>query len=206
MEVACFYHCWSSGAWEASVVDQLAALEAAGFDGPAHLGLVGRADECDRVLRLWRGFGRPATVAATAESGHERCTINAVRAYALEHDGAVMYAHSKGAWGQTELHVGWRRTMTHHVVGRWRQNRALLEEGAQAVGCYWLNAMEYRRHGVGAPIALSSGAFFGGNFWMARCDYLRQLPICPNESRYDAETWIGLGNPRVVNLLPGLPG
>jgi hypothetical protein len=46
---------------------------------------------------------------------------------------------------------------------------------------------------------------FGGNFWWANANYLRTLPPLRYKDRFDAETWIGLGNPLVHDLLPGWP-
>jgi hypothetical protein len=40
---------------------------------------------------------------------------------------------------------------------------------------------------------------------MARCDYLRKLPYCLPGDRMNAELWIGLEKPRVLDLLPGWP-
>jgi hypothetical protein len=148
---------------------------------------------------MWEQLGRPVTVAATAARGNEAVTINAVRRHALENEGSVLYAHTKGAGRPDELRVKWRRAMTLRVVSAWRENLELLEGGAHAVGCHWLTPDRYRPWNLGGPC-------FGGNFWMARCDYLRSLPPCAEEPRFEAEGWIGIGNPRVVDLAPGFPG
>jgi hypothetical protein len=96
--------------------------------------------------------------------------------------------------------------MLSRVVKPWRDNLGLLEDGADAVGNHWLTE-------EGFPGMLTAGmtdpapgsGFFGGNFWMARSDYIRTLPECPPEPRWQAESWIGWGYPRVVDLLPGWP-
>jgi hypothetical protein len=198
MKLACFYHCWAGGAWHEATVEHLAALESSAFDAPVFLGIVGSEPERWQVQWLWKQMGYPATVAATANAGYEQPTINALRRYATENGGAVLYAHTKGAYAQTESNANWRRAMTRRVVSRWRENLTLLEHGAQAVGCHWLTHAKYWRMGVESP-------FFAGNFWIARCDYLRTLPECPSATRYDAERWVGSGNPRLVDLAPGWP-
>jgi hypothetical protein len=95
--------------------------------------------------------------------------------------------------------------MTSRVIEGWESNRAWLEEGFDAVGCHWLTEADHP--GMFGPMTLPAegSGFFGGNFWMARCDYLRTLPECEPEPRWKAESWIGLNKPRVVDLLPGWP-
>ena len=44
---------------------------------------------------------------------------------------------------------------------------------------------------------------FGGNFWWAKRELIKRLPPLQYESRYDAEGWIGRGEPDIVNLIPG---
>lgn len=170
--VAAFYHCWVDGECSNPREEFGAALEQPGFPGE-------RFFNCSH---------------ATSEAP----TINLVRAYAQDHDGVVLYAHTKGAATVSPFRDRWRRSMTARVVANWRENLTILERGdVDAVGCHWLTPEEYPDQ-VRSP-------FFGGNFWMARCDYLRTLPPCEAEPRWKAEGWIGLGCPRVVDLLPGWP-
>jgi hypothetical protein len=46
---------------------------------------------------------------------------------------------------------------------------------------------------------------FGGNFWWARSDLIHRLPPIETETRWDAEGWLGLGDPDIANLIPGQP-
>jgi hypothetical protein len=165
-----------------------------------YLGLVGKAE-------MWRVAAATAfdpldwRVAVEADAGFEQVTLAAVRRYAIENDGAVMYAHTKGAQDVTDFRAKWRRSMTRRVVGNWRATLAALDEH-DAVGCHWLT----REGFPGFEQEFPDGTpFFGGNFWMARCDYLRTLPEPSTRSRFDAERWIGLGAPRVLDLNPGWP-
>jgi hypothetical protein len=198
VNLAAFYHAWVGGAWQTPEQEFWTALRGSGFDGPVH--------------ELWE------------DAGSESPTINRVRQYAEHHDGAVLYAHTKGAGENTDFRTRWRRSMTNRVVADWRQNLARLEEcqncyggyadcaechGAvrdvDAVGCHWLTEAAFPGMFGPQTIPAEGSGFFGGNFWMARCDYLRTLPACEAEPRWKAESWIGLGNPRVVDLLPGWP-
>jgi hypothetical protein len=194
-----FYHVFANGAWKQPVAEHVDALLAAGFEGNVHIGLVGTPERRKAARLALRRLPR-ATVAVEADEGWEQVTLAAVKTYAAERDGAVLYAHTKGAHDNTEFRAAWRRSMCRRVVERWRENLAALDE-YDAAGCHWLtpeqfpNSSEFKD---GIP-------FFGGNFWIARCDYLRTLPDPPTETRFQAERWIGMGSPRVFDLLPGWP-
>lgn len=199
MKLAHFYHLFAAGSWTEPVLEHVDALHASGFTGPVYLGLVG--------AKFWRGAARDAfdpldaRVAAEADSGFEQVTLKAVREYALEHDGAICYAHTKGAADVTEFRKAWRRSMTRIVINDWRSNLQHLER-FQAVGCHWLTRDGFPGFEQEFP---DGTPFFGGNFWMARCDYLRTLPEPSSRNRFDAERWIGLGDPCVLDLNPGWP-
>lgn len=202
MNVAAFFHCWADGAWQQPLDDFRSALDRSDFPGSVHIGLVGSALNCNRVVEEWP----EAQVVACEPEGFEAVTLNALRAYARFNSGAVLYAHTKGAATVEAFRDRWRRSMLSRVVGRWRTNLSTMEMcDADAIGCHWLTEDEYP--GMFGPMtepAPGSG-FFGGNFWMARCDYLRRLPACEPVPRWKAESWIGIGKPRVVDLLPGWP-
>jgi hypothetical protein len=199
MKLACWYHAWVDGDWTEPVLEHVDALLAADYIGPVYLGLVG--------AKLWRdaaaGAFDPldARVAIEADSGFEQVTLAKVREYAQTHDGAVLYAHTKGAADATEFRKAWRRSMTRRVVSEWHYNLMSLDH-YDAVGCHWLTREGYPGFEQEFP---DGTPFFGGNFWMARCDYLRTLPEPSTRSRFDAERWIGLGDPPVLDLLPGWP-
>jgi hypothetical protein len=201
LNVAHFYHCFTGGSWTEPVLEHVDALLAADWSAPVYLGLVG--------AKLWRDAARDAfdpldvRVAVEADEGFEQVTLKAVREYALEHDGAVCYAHTKGAQDVTDFRAKWRRSMTKLVVRDWRINLKHLER-FDAVGCHWLTREVYGPKGFEQEFS-DGTPFFGGNFWMARCDYLRTLPEPSTRSRFDAERWIGLGQPTVKDLNKGWP-
>jgi len=190
-----FYHIFADGDWTEPVLEQVDTLLKAEFTGPVYLGLVGE--------KFWREAAADAfsplpdvTVAAEADEGYEQVTINALREWVQTNDGACMYAHTKGSSDVTKFRADWRRSMCLRVIDNWRSNLEALES-YDAVGCHWLTPDAF-------PNAIRT-PFFGGNFWMARCDYLRSLPEPPSRSRFDAERWIGMGEPRVLDLNPGWP-
>lgn len=219
MNCSAWFHCWADGQWQRPLAEFRDAL--GDFDGPVYLGLVGMWVNCMKVIEECPDW----TVVASEREGFEAHTLNALREFAQTDDGAVIYAHTKGAATVEPFRDRWRGSMLNRVVKPWRENLAMLERGAtrrspygprwydeiingpvDAVGTHWLTE-------EGFPGMLTAGmtdpapgsGFFGGNFWMARCDYLRTLPECPAEPRWQAESWIGWGHPRVVDLLPGWP-
>lgn len=199
MRLTAWFHIWGDGAWREPLADFRAALERSEFGGDVHYVLVGRPD-----WNEWHEHG--VVVSQWHRSGNEHLTINAIRRYAQARtDRAVLYAHTKGAHDTTEFRTRWRRSMTTHVVENWQANLSLLVSRADAVGCHWLTEEQYP--GMFGPMTVPAegSGFFGGNFWMARCDYLATLPECPADPRWEAETWIGINKPRVVDLLPGWP-
>jgi len=197
VNLAAWFHCWTPGDWSEPTIEFADALQESGFAGPVFLGLIGDPLWCASA----HGVFPEAQVAVEAETGFEQVTLAKVREYALEHDGACLYGHTKGSADVTDFRAKWRRSMTRLVVSDWRINLQHLDR-FDAVGCHWLT----REGFPGFEQEFPDGTpFFGGNFWMARCDYLRTLPEPSTRSRFDAERWIGLGEPRVLNLLPGWP-
>lgn len=208
MKVAHFYHVWAAGQWEKPVAEHLTALTDSGFDGPFYVGLIGNSRQRREALAAINAR-RQVTGTIERASGYEQPTIDAVHRWSKHYDGAVLYAHSKGAaYGvmtnglpvppgkeryivedRTPQDV-WRRAMTDRVVRRWRACQDALAT-ADAVGILWTVDRGYNPH-------------FAGNFWMARCDYLRTLPRCRRDGRWHAETWIALGNPRICEAPPAL--
>lgn len=203
MNVAAFFHIWADGAWREPLAEFQSALSRSQFDGPVYYVVVGSPDRAE-----WVEHG--VIAGHWAKSGNESVTINDLRRYAHTHDGAILYAHTKGAHENTAFRARWRRSMTARVIERWRKNVQYLVDDngdgcVDAVGCHWLTEAEYPGMFGAMTVPAEGSGFFGGNFWMARCDYLRTLPPCKPEPRWEAEQWIGVGHPRVVDLLPGWP-
>lgn len=192
--LVCIYHVWADGRWRQPLAGFVHALRSSGYPGPVKFSIVGEDTNRQHVIDCLPS-GCDWVI---HEPGNEAPTINLVREHARAHDGAVLYAHTKGAACATEFRDRWRQSMTLRVILKWRENLQLLDS-VDAVGCHWLTRDQW-------PGLVEQHGFFGGNFWMARCDYLRTLPECAGVDRMDAERWVGLNDPRVVDLLPGWPG
>ena len=196
MTLAHFYHLYAAGAWEDPAREHFEALDAAKYPGRVWVGLVGSPGRRSTTVRWLNRFEGYAAVCALQDEGWEQATLQKLYEYAQTHNGAVMYAHTKGAHNPAEINVGWRRYMTRHLVGRWEEALGLLDSVDMAGPCC---VMPGDMPGVITP-------FFAGNFWMATCEYIRRLPPPGMESRYDAEVWPGLASPSAASLAPFTPG
>lgn len=194
MKLAHFYHCWCAGQWEKPVEEHIQALIDSGFDQPITVGLVGPVEQRVLARDAFRS-AFPSCETIEADKGWEPFTLSALHAYAQDHDGAVLYAHTHGAWRDDAHHALHRRRTIEGLVSRWREClRRVDQEGFDAVGSDWPGG------------SYPGGRIFTDNCWMARCDYVRTLPVLSGLStgRHDggnawsAEHWISVGAPKVI--------
>jgi hypothetical protein len=189
-----FYHVFADGDWEIPATEHFEELRVSGLldelDG-IYLGVVGSRQNRRKVKREL-----PGVVAVEADTGWEQVTLNKLHEFCQTDDGAVLYAHTKGAWSQSELARVWRVSMTHDVVTRWQECVDALHT-VQAAGPHWLRSdmPEHSEH----------GHFFGGNFWWAQSKYVATLPSLRTEHRHQAEGWVGLAEPTVKVIRDGFP-
>lgn len=203
MKVRHYYHCYAAGAWSGPVRDHFTALGRAGLDDTrTTVGLVGpeadRRMARERITELCAKWALPVPSDwPQEEHGWEQVTL--LRLYADLHedddDYAVLYMHTKGAANNLDSSAAWRRSMTRALVGSWEECVMYLRAGCDAVGCHWVKSPEWP----------DQVPFFAGNFWWARASYLRTLDKPLNETRWQPETWVSLGEPRIHDMLPGWP-
>ena len=200
MKVHHFYHIYAAGAWAEPVREHASALSEAGFEGGLTVGLIGPAEDRDRAREMvTMRFPVAGTEWIEADEGFEQLTLTALKEFVQDckDEYAILYAHTKGALDNSSLNACWRRSMTRHVVGNWRKCVSLLENDSyDTVGCHWLMPEEHDC--ITTPM-------YGGNFWWARSGYLRTLPPLSHDTRWRAEEWIGYGQPKAYDLLPGWP-
>ena len=177
MNVIAFYHVYAHGRWREPLEEFLAALETSGFPGELLVGAIGDPDE---IASVRVALDKRGSICRTAPDGWEQTTIDAVREHALRNDGAVLYAHTKGAAyaEYPPFKTAWRRAMNERIVERWRDRVGELD----SFDVVWCN----------------------GNFWVATCAFLRRLPICPRETRSDVESWLLDAGGRVLDVTEGL--
>lgn len=193
MRLTHFYHVFADGDWETPAGEHLEALVASDLIDnldDMFLGIVGAESNRARVKREL-----PGVVVAEADTGWEQVTLNAVHDFAQTDDGAIFYAHTKGAHSRSDLADMWRKSMTHDLITGWRGCVEALTT-VQACGSHWLQSRmpEHAEHDF----------FFAGNFWWAQSSYVAKLPALRFEHRYQAEGWIGLANPTVKVIRDGL--
>jgi hypothetical protein len=189
-----FYHVFADGDWLTPATEHIEELALSGLlDNldDLFLGVVGSPENREKVKR-----DLPGVCVAESATGWEQVTLQKVHEFAQQDDGAIFYAHTKGAWSQSELARQWRVSMTHDTVTRWQECVTALQV-VEAAGPYWLKSWE--------PEHVDHDFFFGGNFWWARSDYVRNLQPPGVETRYQAEGWIGLGKPTALNMREGSP-
>lgn len=196
-----FYHVFCGGPWEAIAAEHIEAMGTAPWE--LTVGLIG-APVVRAAAKGWWLARTTVESFVEADEGFEQVTLWALHDWAKQAPAGepVLYAHSKGVThrsgdGRHPLYAGaWRASMTRHVVGGWQRCTGLLQE-CDAVGCHWLTPETYP--------GLVQVPYFAGNFWWARAGYVARLPPVSNNSRYDAEGWVGLGAPEVRDLRPGWP-
>jgi len=186
-----FYHLYADGHWLKAASTHFEAADQAGLlqACATYVGIVGK--ERDPAI-AW--LGDRATIIAEADTGWEQVTLTAMLTV-IQAGDLVCYAHTKGAGYPSDLATAWRYSMTYDVICRWRERVQDLQQH-QASGPFWLKSdmPEHRDH----------RHFFAGNFWWARADYLLTLDPPLQQTRYQAEGWIGFGDPIVACCRPGL--
>jgi hypothetical protein len=197
MKPAHFYHLYCGGDWRRIASEHVAALSEAGFDGPCVVTVLGP----DRHEGFWWCMENwpDAVLFPYQGDGFEQVTLGFLRDWARvqPEDRPVLYAHDKGSFHPSEQNDLWRREMTSGLLDEWQLNVEILQD-SDAVGLHWLTPEEFGWEGIISP-------FFGGNFWWANAGYLASLPAPQEATRFQAEAWIGLGDPQVVDLAPGWP-
>jgi hypothetical protein len=187
-----FYHVFADGDWLTPATEHIEELLISGLIDnldDLFLGVVGSPENREKVKREL-----PGVCVAECATGWEQVTLQKVHEFAQQDDGAIFYAHTKGAWSNSELARQWRVSMTHDTVTRWQECVTALQV-VEAAGPYWLKSWE--------PEHADHDFFFAGNFWWARSDYVRTLDPVGVENRYQAEGWIGLKQPTVKNMRDG---
>ena len=144
------------------------------------------------------------------QSRSENITIVMIEEWVKTHPGwIVLYLHSKGATKspgtrESRMATAWRTAMMWDLVDGWRQ--CVHQLTAHDVVCsHWMwEQCDGSQH------------ISPGNFWWATSDFLATLPsilkreriktsgLGAEESRFEAEVWIGNGRRPVVKALRSL--
>lgn len=191
------YHVYADGDWRTAADIHFDALSSSGLlrelGQKVHIGIVGHEDARAAVVS-YLSRRCSLSVLESVSTGWEQVTLRHLTEIARPSD-VVFYAHTKGAWAKDRLSAAWRHSMTYDDVIRWHDRLADLADHDTS-GAFWLRSAmpEHRDH----------QHFYAGNYWWAWGDYLHRLPAVRTEHRYQAEGWIGLGEPNAADCRPGL--
>jgi hypothetical protein len=203
-DVEVFYHLACIGSWRSVFAEQMRSLRVAGF-ARVNLSVLGAEAELAAARAVCDDVGLDASIVSADGdlTRFETPALLAVEAYAREHEGYVLYLHSKGVSNpQDGTKARWRRLMMRELVDRWEHCVAELP-WYDAIGVNWRDM---------SPIS-----HFSGNFWYASTRYLRTLADfrsyydhpryaiwdAINDKRLGCEFWLGSGSgpPHVLSLV-----
>lgn len=182
------YHVFAAGDWAEPVTEHCRALTGYGLYDELDtliVGFVGSPEQVAAVRCTLDVLVPKYQVCAVAETGWEQVTLDPLYDFVQDHDGPLLYAHTKGASRKDPVDLPWRRMMTYHNIVNWRNPVAALEAGKAIAGCYWVQ---------GAPSSVPGfghSGMFGGNFFWTTGELLRRNVRPGMESRYAAEHWLG---------------
>ena len=180
-----FYHIFCFGDyWEKIVISHfnLLRINKLIFE-KVYIGLVG--DQRERAKEILTNLNIANLVIVNEkEFGWEQETLSYLdQNRKIFLNKIIFYAHSKGAskqklkpWSDVVL---WRKSMEFHNIVKWREAVTLLEF-YDSYGCHFLKCfrMEYDFH-------------YAGHYWWITGDALQRLGELRNDTRFDAEDWIG---------------
>lgn len=210
-QIHAFFHCYAAGNWQQPTTDFFEALTRYGLAdhlASMHVGYVGSAEQVAAahctVDHYVPGYHRAAEVA----SGWEQTTLTPMWEFAQDHDGYIVYGHTKGASRNDPIDGPWRRAMIYHNIVDWRRPLIALMFGKCVAGCHW---HESQTPSPKAIPGYGNGGMYGGNFFWTHCELLRQNVPPSSASRMHAEHWLGqlsevmpITGETIADLHPGM--
>ena len=179
MNLTTFWHVAIMGAWKEVVQEQ--GLMFRLCDLRPKIGIVGPDADYDFDSVGDTMFHRPRLKL------YEMPTLHELWKHSKEHPNeAVLYTHTKAVFNTSRVRHAWRQLMQHWLVWQWRRTLPALD-------LVDIAGVDYV-HRKGLP-------HFMGNFWMARTNWIRELPDPldfarhykprrPRLKRFAAERWL----------------
>lgn len=180
-----FYHIYADGKWQTPVSNHISALRQTKLEenlSSINIGFVGSPENISEAKEFLNQNNLDYVVVAEEPSGWEQVTLIPLHDFIQSHDGLVSYAHTKGAAHENPINDPWRLHMEYHNFVNWQLPVNALISGKLIAGCHWFETYQ----------AQSPAPFYGGTFWWARIDALRQNEPPSCLARHDAEYWIGM--------------
>lgn len=201
--VKVFYHLACIGNWKEVFMEQMSQLEQHGFEW-IDVTVLGSETDLQSVYSFFQELNVKASVIfhRSELTLFEKPALIAVQEYARQHEGYVLYLHSKGVSNPGDgSKTKWRRLMMDELVVNHEYCKMQLPQ-YDLIGVNWRDM---------PPIS-----HFCGNFWYASTQYLRKLPDFKqyydnprykiwdtiNSKRLGCEFWIGSFRemPRILSL------
>jgi SAM-dependent methyltransferase len=201
--VKVFYHLACMGNWQQVFQEQMQQLQQNGFK-KIQLSLLGSQEDLviSRSLLDSLKIEIETLVYDPDLQCFERPALGAIEGFVRQHNGHILYLHSKGVSNPAdETKVKWRRLMMRELVENWK-NCILLLHQYDVIGVNWRD--------------MPPTSHFCGNFWFASASYLRKLADFTtyydnpryriwdriNDKRLGCEFWISSGRdtPRLLSL------
>jgi len=135
-----FYHIYADGQWQIPVSQHIAALKK--WDLINNLavfkvGIVGTPENRTQVIQYLINERINFDVITQQDNGWEQVTQIPLHTFALENDGYVLYAHSKGAANPEQPNQSWRKSMTYYNVGKQPyKNLTKVTMQLVSIGCF----------------------------------------------------------------------
>lgn len=202
-QVKVFYHLACMGNWKEVLEEQVQQLKRTGFQH-VYLTILGTEKDLDFVKMTCGRIELKSYIIFKADdlTNFEKPALMAIEEYAKQHDGYVLYIHSKGVSNPADVSkIKWRRLMMQQLIENWESCIMQLPY-YDAIGVNWRD--------------MPPTSHFCGNFWYASTNYLRKLvdfskyfdnPRFQIHDRIDnkrlgCEFWISSGSraPKVLSL------
>jgi len=207
-----FYHLYADGCWEVPALEHFDALRLSGLYAQLdtlHVGFVGSVENVAAAQDALRGYD--FETCADMRDGFEQETLDRLWEFSHNNDGAVLYAHTKGAANYARINDAWRRSMTYHCVIRWEYAVEQIAAGKTIAGCHWIKGNPnierlveaWQNRHLNPPGLDGVGGMFGGNFWWTRLEDVRRNVKPTRVSRMDAEHWLGQLSEVMPIIKPG---
>lgn len=187
-----FFHIAELGNWKSILTEQIQALSDSELLVKADkvfLSYVG-SHEGFELLRLMTPEQPNISLLHASQNieSYEFATLKFLEHYLKNHDGDILYIHTKGASAIEEPHKtassNWRKYMNFYVIKCWRLCLIKLAQFDAVSISQWHDKQNQFR-------------FFCGNFWWSKSEYLktcRSVSKMDHNNRWDAEWWMGTGD------------
>jgi len=191
--IYCGANCYGQAdTWKESVETHIGAIKSHGLINKlktVHIGLVGGEQDRQNVKNFLTENNIPFTVVDEQNNGFEQVTQNHLYEFSQNNDGYVLYGHSKGSYNFTDQNRAWCKSMIYFNIIMWQEALRQLKN-VDAVGCNWHDfSNQYAAH-LGGPH--TGQKWFAGTFWWSKLNRIKDIGHPPtNNSRWDAEVWIG---------------